>query len=130
MSRTRAARRLATPAALSSTRAAAGAVMLLAPTVLPRALGADAASARATSWAVQMLGVREVALGLGAVRALRTGRGEAGRPWVAAGLLCDAVDAVAVLAAVGRHRVRPLPGLAVVATAAAAAALELAHLRR
>ena len=57
------------------------------------------------------LGARDVALALGALRALRSGRGAA--PWLRAGMLADAADLVATLrardsAAAARGR-RPSP---------------------
>lgn len=105
--------------ALGLGRAAAGTTMLVRPGLLPRAVG----GAGAPAWLVQMLGAREVAVGLGGARC-------AGPAWLAAGLLCDAVDAVAVAGAIGRGRVRSGPGAAVVAVAVAAVAVQAAELAR
>jgi len=76
------------------------------------------------SWAVQMLGAREVALGLGTLAALRGGAGRGLRLWLMAGLLADATDAVVVWAAVGRGRLSRGSGTVLVAVAGAAAALQ------
>jgi hypothetical protein len=84
--------------------------MVLAPRSLTGFLGVAPASARDTSWAVQMLGAREIALGLGAFTALRRGDARAARLWLAAGLLCDGLDAVVLAAAVGSGRVSAAPG--------------------
>lgn len=117
-----------TPARLSLGRAGAGAAMLLRPTALGALLGVDRQTAAPTAWAVQMLGAREVALGLGAWTSLRRGDARASRLWLAAGLLSDAVDAVVVAGAVGRGRVRAAPGAAAVAVATTAAAVQAAAL--
>lgn len=119
-----------TPSRLSLGRAGVGAVMLVRPTSLGVGLGVDRPAAERTAWSVQMLGVREIALGLGAAAALRGGDGPAARRWLLAGLVCDAVDAVVIGAAVGRGRVATAPGAAVVATATAAAAVQAAALTR
>ena len=123
-----AVRRLLTPLRLAQGRTAVGAVMLVRPSVLPAGLGVDRVSAERTGWVVQMLGAREVALGAGAWVALRRGDARAARLWLAAGLLADAVDALAVAGAVGRGRVRTGPGTALVGVAATAAAVQAAAL--
>jgi hypothetical protein len=109
-------------------RAGAGVVMLARPTVLPRLLGADSATAARVTWLTQMLGAREVALGAGAVLAQRRG-GAGARTWLYAGVLADSLDAAAVTAAVVRGRASRLTGAGVVVTAAAAAAAQLRALR-
>jgi len=102
-------------------RAGAGASMLVRPRTLPTMLGLDSASTARISWVVQLLGARDLALGLGAAQALRHDA-RAGRTWLAAGVLCDAVDALVLAAAAGRGRVsRPAAAVVVVAAAAAAA---------
>lgn len=116
------------PSQLSLGRAAAGGVMVLSPRTLTGALGVAPATDADTSWAVQMLGAREIALGLGAFTALRRDDRRAARLWLAAGLLCDSLDAVVVAAAVGRGRVSAAPGAAVAATATTAAAVQAAAL--
>ncbi len=120
------------PEALSAGRALVGAVMLVRPRLLTRALSAgpvDPATTAGTSWVVQMLGAREVGLGLGALRALRAGGGSA-RGWLAAGLLADTVDAGALAAAVGRGHVGRVAGAAVVTLASAAVAVQAGALGR
>jgi hypothetical protein len=62
-------------------------------------------------------------LGLGTLVALRRTDRRASRLWLAAGVLSDAVDALAVAGAVARGRVRSGAGGAVLAVAVAAAAL-------
>ena len=110
----------ATPARLAVGRTGAGVVMLARPRLLPETMGVDSASAAKTGWIVQMLGAREVALGLGTLAALRTRDGRATRTWVLAGVLSDAVDVVAVGAAVTGGRLSKAAGGAVVLTALSA----------
>ena len=112
-------------AALAAGRAGLGVVMLLRPGWLPAALGAPQTGSAGTGWVVQMLGGREIALGLGALVAARRDDRRAERLWLAAGLLSDAV---ALGRAAGAGAVRQSPGLAVVAVAAVAAALQAAGL--
>lgn len=122
------ARTLLTPSRLSLGRAGVGGVMIARPSSLPALLGVDRETAGATTWVVQMLGAREVALGWGAFTALRRGDAGAARLWLLAGLVSDAVDAVAVAGALGRGKVSAVPGTAVVVTATAAAAVQAAAL--
>lgn len=115
------------PAQLSLGRAGAGAVMLLRPRALGRLLGVERSALAPTGFAVQMLGARELALGLGTRAALRRG-GPAAQGWLLAGLLCDAADAVVLAGAVGRGRVSTGPGTAVIAVATTSAAAQAAAL--
>ena len=105
---------------LSLGRAAAGVSMITQPRLLPRLLGVDSAAAARMSWTTQMLGAREVALGLGAFVALRRQEPRAARLWLLAGVLSDAVDALAVGAAVAQGRVSKITGPALVGIAGGA----------
>lgn len=109
--------------ALALARTGVGVAMLARPQALGGLLGADRAGTRDADWVVQMLGAREVALGLGALTA-----GRHDRRWLAAGLLSDAVDAVAVGRAAGAGVLRRGPALVVVAVASLAAAQQAAGL--
>ena len=106
-------------------RAAAGTAMLARPTLLPGLLGVDSAAATRMTWSTQMLGAREVALGLGTWAALRRGDDRASRLWLLAGLLSDAVDAVAVGAAAAKGSVSKVTGAGVVAVAGSAVYAQL-----
>jgi hypothetical protein len=119
---------VATPTRVAQGRAGLGALMIAQPASIPRALGVPREAAEQTAWATQMLGAREVALGLGTWVALRRPDRRAARLWLAAGLLSDAVDAVAVARAVGRGSVRPASGWALVGVAVTATAVEAAAL--
>lgn len=111
------------PDHLALLRTGAGVVMIGRPRLLPQLMGTDSATAARVGWAVQMLGAREIAMGLGTLVALRRPGSSAARTWVAAGVLADALDVLAVGAALARGRVRTSSGAAVVATASAAVAL-------
>ena len=112
---------------VSGLRTALGVVMLGRPTLLPRVLGMDAATAARTAWLVRMVGAREVALGAGGLDAAR--RGTDLRPWLLAAAVADAGDTAALLGAVRRGRVGSLMGLLVMASAAAGALAEVAAAR-
>lgn len=120
--------RLQEPLALG--RAVVGVTLLTRPDLLPGLLGVDPPTSRRVSWVLQMLGAREVALGAGSAVAGRADGPAAHRTWLAAGMLCDAVDAVALAAAVGSGRVRRGSGLAVVVVAAGAVAVQADGLAR
>jgi hypothetical protein len=122
--------RLLTPTRLGAARTGIGVVMVTRPALVPSAMGVDRTTAERMGWAVQMLGAREIALGMGAVVASRRGDRRAERLWLMAGLLSDAIDAVAVSQAVRSGRLPQLTGSAVAASSAGAAALELAALAR
>jgi hypothetical protein len=117
--------RLRDPRGLAFARTAVGVTMLTKPGALPALLGVDRATRERMGWVVQMLGAREVALGVGALSA----RTEV-RLWLAAGLLSDAVDALAVGAALRRGRVNAPTAAAMVGVAAGAAAIQADALRR
>ena len=126
------AARFLTPLRLAQGRTAAGAAMLVQPRALPQVMGSGPETARRTAWSVQMLGAREVALGAGTWLALRRGARDGdprpARLWLAAGLLSDAVDALATARAVGNGTVRPAPGSALVVVATTAVGLQVAAL--
>jgi hypothetical protein len=109
-------------------RAAAGVSMVTRPHLLPGSLGVDSAVASRMGWVTQMLGAREIALGLGTFVARRKGDQRATRLWLCAGLLSDAVDFLAVGTAVAQGKVARPAGVAVVAVAGGAVYTQLAAL--
>lgn len=119
-----------TPRRLALGRTGAGAAMVVRPRLMPTAMGVDSASAAQTAWVVQMLGAREIALGLGTLTSLRSGDPQASRAWLAAGVLSDGIDVLAVGAAVARGRLSKGTGVLVVATALSAALAGLRALER
>jgi hypothetical protein len=118
-----------TPLHLALGRTGAGTVMIARPRALPQLMGVDSATATRMAWAVQMLGAREVALGLGTVLSLRRGDRGADRLWLAGGVLSDAVDALAVAGALTRGRVGRGTGLGLIAVAASAVAIGVRELQ-
>lgn len=117
------------PAQLAVGRVGAGASMLVRPRTLPQLLGVDSATSARVGWVVQMLGVRDLALGVGTLISLRGGERAATRTWLTMGVLCDAVDGLAISGAMLRGRVSKAGGLAAVAVAAAAVAVGAAALQ-
>ena len=120
--------RVATGRRLALGRAGIGASMVVRPRLVPGLLGVDSATSARMSWAMQMLGARELALGLGTWAALRSGDARGARLWLAASALSDGLDAVLVGSALLRGRLSTVTGTGVVATAALASGLELREL--
>jgi hypothetical protein len=125
---------IAEPQALAAQLAAGrtlfAAAIMAAPVPLLRVLGADAATAQRVVWLTRMTAVRDGALGVGGLAAARRKDGSV-RPWVVAGAVSDAVDAVVIGSAIKQGRVRgfvpsamvPLAGMAAAAGAVAALGL-------
>ncbi len=116
---------------LAGGRTVLAASMLAAPELATRLLGADTATARRVTWLTRMVAVRDAAIGVGAIVALR--RGGDARPWLIAGAVSDAVDAVVVGAALRQGRVGGVapaalvPGAAAVAAVGVVTAVRLGH---
>jgi hypothetical protein len=119
-------KQLLDPRGLALGRTAVGVSMLARPTLIPTQLGVEPQAAAAMTWAMRMLGAREVALGLGAL----TSRQDS-RRWLAGGILSDAVDALAVGAALKQGSVKPVTGggLTVVAVSATVIGLNAFRMR-
>ena len=111
------------PEQVALTRAGIGAVMITRPRLLPGILGIDSATSARMGWSTQMLGVRELALGLGTFGALRSPDRRSARLWITAGMLCDAGDALAVGGALAKGRVAKVPAGAAMLSALMAVAL-------
>jgi hypothetical protein len=104
---------------LATLRVGIGAVLLLVPGAAGRRwIGEPAGDARVKA-VIRGLGARDMALGLGALRALD--RGEPAQAWVQLAAVGDATDAVAALA--GARRLGALRTLGTVVSAGAAAAI-------
>jgi hypothetical protein len=91
-----AARKLATVIAVG--RIGIGATALVAPALVARPWIGAPAEGPAARLLARAMGGRDLALGIGALRALHRSDDEA-RPWVALGGMADAVDAVATAVA-------------------------------
>jgi hypothetical protein len=93
---------------LARGRIAIGAVSLLAPGLVARAMTGRGGSRGGASLFVGMVGARDVALGFGLLRALD--RGAPVRGWLEASALVDSIDAAACLLARRHIRTIVLPG--------------------
>lgn len=111
--------------ALGAGRVVLGAAFLARPTAFPRLMGVDSATAGRVAWQGQMIGAREVGLGVGLLTSLRGNPA----PWLLAGALADAADAVAFSGGARRGDVRRV-GHALGAIAAATAAYGVLAARR
>ena len=118
----------ALPLQLTAGRLVIAAALLAVPVPAVRMLGTDTATARRVSWLTRMLAVRDGAIATGGLATLRRGSNPA--PWLLAGAVSDAVDAV-VLDALRARRLRgPIATLGVPGGAAAAILGAFAALRR
>jgi len=103
---------------LAAGRVAIGTALVLVPTLAARGWAGPEASRPATKVFLRALGIRDLALGLGTLRALE--RGEDPVPWARYGAAADGVDAVASL--IGYRSLAPRGRFAIVLLAAGAAA--------
>lgn len=108
--------------ALGITRVVIGAGLLVSPVGLARGLGIDEQTARRVGWMARIAGAREVAIGLGTLRAWR--RKEPLDGWIAAQAISDGVDAVAFAVTAARGDVGPARGWGMAAFAASGAISE------
>jgi hypothetical protein len=108
--------------ALGITRVVIGTGLLVSPVGLARGLGIDAQTARRVGWMARIAGAREVAIGLGTLRAWR--REEPLDGWIAAQAISDGVDAVAFAVTAARGDVGPARGWGLAAFAASGAISE------
>jgi hypothetical protein len=113
------------PRGLAVGRTAVGVSMLARPALIPTVLGVPVEAAEQMSWAMRMLGAREIALGAGALASRKESR-----LWLVGGILSDAVDAFAVGSALKQGRVKKLPGGGLTGIALAATCVGLKALRR
>lgn len=112
---------------IAAGRCALGVVALLLPTLPARPwVGASTAKSPGGKVLARALGARDLALGVGAWRALRRRRGGASE-WVTAGALADVSDAVVTLAT-WRHLPRGGRALVFLAAAGSAGTAALAWL--
>lgn len=107
--------------AVAATRCAAGTAFLVAPRLAGVVFAGSSASSPAATVLARALGVRDLLIGVGTLRAVA--RGDDPGDWLAYGAVSDTVDALALTAAapkLGRTR------LAIAAVAAGAALTQLA----
>jgi hypothetical protein len=113
---------------LAAGRVVLASAFLAAPVPGLRALGVDTATAQRVAWLTRMMAVRDAALGAGAGVARR--RGADPRPWLVAGAVSDAVDALVVAAAIKQGRLRGAGPALLVSGGAVAAGVGLATAAR
>jgi hypothetical protein len=106
-------------------RVGVGLTALAAPVVVARPWVGEAADSTAVRLFARTLGGRDLALGVGALRALSRSDDEA-RPWVALGGVADLFDTVATVAAFGQLPRRTRWGILAVTVGAAAASTRVA----
>ena len=104
---------------LAALRVVIGAVLILMPRAAGRRFIGPVAEDRAAMMIVRGFGVRDLALGLGTLRALD--RDESVAEWARLSALCDAGDAAAAVLGVGG--IGPTRALTAVVSATGAAAL-------
>jgi hypothetical protein len=85
---------------IAAARVAVGVVLVVAPKWSMRKWTGEFSDTAAGQMGARGVGGRDLAIGMGTIRALHTGRGA--REWVRAGAIADALDAVAVVGAFGR----------------------------
>jgi hypothetical protein len=109
---------------LATLRLAVGASAWATPRLAGRAFGLDAAANPQSPYLARLFGIRDIALGVGALSTT----GEARRQWLTLGVICDAADAAAGIFA-GRGGYLPkVPTVLVTGVALAAAGMGLAAL--
>lgn len=107
---------------LAAGRTLIASAMLAAPVITARQMGTDSATAQRVVWLTRMMAVRDGAIGGGGLLAARQG-GSAAVPWLLAGAVSDAVDAVVIAAALKQGRLKGIQARLVVPFAAGAAAI-------
>ncbi len=101
-----------------------GGVFMAKPVLSVRVLGVDTATATRLQWLARMTAARDAAIGFGTLARARHPDGVNG--WLLAGAACDLVDAIAIADALRRKQVATLPGLTVIAVAAASSVIAVA----
>jgi hypothetical protein len=106
-------------------RVGIGTTAVVAPTLVSRPWLGDAAAEPATRLFARTMGGRDLALGIGALRALAVSDDES-RPWVALGGVADLVDAMATVVAFGQLPRRSRWGIMAVTLGAALVSIRVA----
>jgi hypothetical protein len=102
---------------LGAGRLLIGAGLIFAPGGLARGLGIDPQSAAASRWLTRIAGAREVAIGIGAIRAWHR--------WILAQAISDSADVVAFGAAAVSGKVSAKRGIGMAVFAASGAVSEI-----
>ena len=110
---------------LATGRVAIGAAAVVAPTLASRPWIGEASAGAASRLLARTMGGRDLALGIGALRALTLSDQEA-RPWLALGGTADAVDALATALAFASLPRRTRWGILVMTVGAAVVSIRVA----
>ena len=110
---------------IASGRVAIGALAIAAPTLMARPWIGDASTGTGARLLARTMGGRDLALGIGALRALGASDQEA-RPWLALGGTADAVDALATAIAFRSLPPRSRWGILALTVTAAVASIRVA----
>jgi hypothetical protein len=110
--------------ALAGLRILIGVSSWTTPRVAGRLFGLDASANPQSPYLARLFGVRDIALGVGAL----VTEGDARRQWLVAGLACDAADTLAGMAGGARGYLPKFTSLLVTGTALSAVALGAAAL--
>ncbi len=108
-------------------RVGIGVSAIVAPALMARPWIGDGAGDPGSRLLARTMGGRDLALGVGTLRALRISDGEA-RPWVALGGMADGVDALATVLAFGTLPHRGRWGILAVTVGAAVVSTRVAGL--
>lgn len=107
--------------ATAALRLGFGVLLLRWPQLLARLLGSDRVTTERSAWLARMVGGREFAFGVGTLTGSPT-------PWLAAQMIADATDVVALTAGMRQRQVRRIRGSLLVAFAAAGICAEVVAL--
>lgn len=117
---------------LAAGRTLLASAIMAAPVLAARVLGTDTATAQRVVWLTRMTAVRDGALGVGGLAAVRRGGAHA-VPWLVGGAVSDAVDALVLAQALKQGRIKGVAPAAIVplgALAAVSGAVAAFRLRR
>lgn len=107
---------------LGAGRILIGAGLVFAPDGLARGLGIDPEAAAKSRWLTRLAGAREIAIGVGAIRAWRRSEDPSG--WILAQSISDSTDVVAFVLAATSGRVSYKRGFGMALFAASGAVSE------
>lgn len=107
---------------LGAGRIVIGAGLVFAPDGLARGLGINPEAARQSRWLTRLAGAREIAIGVGAIRAWRRNEDPSG--WILAQAISDGTDVVAFTVAATSGKVSYLRGFGMALFAASGAVSE------
>jgi hypothetical protein len=108
---------------LGAGRIVIGTGLIIDPGGLAKGLGIDPETARETRWLTRLAGAREIAIGIGAIRAWRRDEDPSG--WILAQAISDSTDVVAFVVAATSGKVSYKRGIGMALFAASGAVSEV-----